>query len=224
MDANELLMNSGAKSCKFEHLGDTWIGTIVDQPTAKQMTKYQSDELDYWPSGDPKMQIVVTLQTEARDPANPADDGRRVLFIPPRMMTPVREAIVRSGAKGLAIGGRLAVKWVSGTGQGEGNPKQYAAEYEPPQVEMGSMLGGNGTEQTTATQSAPPPPATAQPATSPPPATGGMLAAPVTPPAAQAGPPPGVDPQVWAGLPDSQRQAILAAMAPANTFAPQQPF
>lgn len=220
MDANELLMGSGAKSCKFDNLGDTWIGTIVDQPTAKQMTKYQSTELDYWPSGDPKMQIVVPLQTDVRDPADPADNGRRVLFIPPRMMQPVRDAIVRAGAKGLTIGGRLAVRWASGSGQGEGNPKQYAAEYEPPQVDVGAMLG-NG--QTPAQPT--PPPAPAATAQAAPPATGGMLSAPATPPATEAGPPPGVDPAIWTNLPEAQRQTILAAMSqPANEFAPQRPF
>lgn len=217
-DANELLMGSGAKSCKFDNLGDTWVGTIADTPTAKQMTKYQSTELDYWPSGDPKMQIVVPLQTDVRDPSDPSDDGRRVLFIPPRMMGPVKEAILRSGAKGLQVGGRLAVRWASGSGQGEGNPKLYTAEYAPPQVEM-PITGGQ--------QPASPPPAAPAPApvAAPPPPAGGMLNAPTPPAVAQADPPPGVDPTVWAGLPEAQRQAILAAMAPsAAGFTPQQPF
>jgi hypothetical protein len=228
-DANELLMGSGAKSCKFDNLGDTWVGTIVDQPTAKQMTKYQSTELDFWPSGDPKMQVVVPLQTDVRDPADPADNGRRVLFIPPRMMQPIRDAIILRGAKGLAIGGRLAVRWSSGTGHGEGNPKQYSAEYEPPQVDVGSLMGnGNGAQPAAP---ATPPQQQAPPAAAPPVATpastaaGGMLTAPTAPPASEVGPPPGVDPGVWAGLPEAQRQAILAAMAPpAGAFTPQAPF
>jgi hypothetical protein len=224
-DANELLMSGGVKSCKFETLGDTWIGTIADQPKATQMTKYQSTtgELDYWPSGDPKMQIVVTIATDVRDPALADDDGRRRLFIPPRMMTPVREAVQRAGAKGLAIGGRIAVKWISGLGKGEGDPKVYAADYAAPALDPGNLLaGGNGQPAAPVAQSAPVAPA---PATSPP-TTGGLLAAAAaTPPAAQAGPPPGVDPAVWGSLPDAQRQAILAAMAaPAGAFTPEPPF
>jgi hypothetical protein len=201
-DANDLLMSGGVKAAKFDTLGETVLGTITDQPRASQMTKYQSDELDYWPSGDPKMQIVVTLQTDQRDPANAQDDGRRRLFIVPRMMQPVREAVLRSGAKGLAIGGRLAVRWVSGTGQGEGNAKQYAAEYAPPAVDPGGLLGG----QANATPAAPAPAPAAAPAPQ------ASLLASVTPAAAAAPPPPGVDPVVWANLPDGQRQAVLAAM------------
>jgi hypothetical protein len=246
-DANELLMSGGVKSCKFETLGDTWIGTIADQPKATQMTKYQSTtgELDYWPSGDPKMQIVVTIATDVRDPALADDDGRRRLFIPPRMMTPVREAVQRAGAKGLAIGGRIAVKWISGLGKGEGDPKVYAADYAAPVVDPGNLLaGGNGQPGAAAAALTAPvlSTATGQPvvhhqqvpvATAPdlgaapapaaaPPASGGLLN---QTPVAQAGPPPGVEPAVWNTLPDAQRQAILAAMAsPAAAFTPQTPF
>lgn len=209
-DANELLMSGGIKGIKWSdhNVGHTVVGTIVDQPKAVQMTKYQSDELDFWPSGDPKMQIVVTIQTDLRDPSNALDDGRRRLYIEPRMMTPVREAVQRAGAPGLAIGGRIAVRWVSGSGQGEGNARQFAAEYAPPAVDPGSMLGANGNGATPAATPG------AQAAQSP---TLASMTPPTPPPA-----PPGVDPGMWAGLPDSQRQAILAAMAP-NTGA-QAPF
>ena len=229
-NANDLLMSGGIKSAKFDTLGDTVMGTLVDEPKAIQMTKYQSDELDFWPSGDPKMQIVVTIQTDLRDPADAFDEGKRRLHIPPRMMPPVREAVQRAGAKGLAIGGRIAVRWITGTGKGEGNPKVYAAEYQAPAVDPGGLLTGGGNGHQPATAQAP---AAAAPAPQPSPmlatptqaapATarqGSMLAQPTTP----AGPPPaphGVDPTVWAGLPDAQRQAVLAAMSnPAATAAP----
>ena len=224
---NDLLMSGGVKACKFDNLGDTNIGTIVDEAKAVQMTKYQSDELDFWPSGDPKMQVVVTIQTDQRDPSNALDDGRRRLHIPPRMMQPVREAILRAGAKGLAIGGRIAVRWVSGTGQGEGNPKVYAAEYQAPAVDPGGLLAG-------ATNGATPPPSTPQPAEPVQPMLAAPAAAPVATPAAPqpaasaivgsmlAGPvaddtpPPGVDPTKWATLPDAQKAAVRAAMAGAG--------
>ena len=211
-DANELLMSGGVKAAKFDTLGATVIGTIADTPKAVQMTKFQSDDLDFWPSGDPKMQIIVTIQTDDRDPADPQDDGRRRLYIIPRMMQQVREAVVRAGGKGLAIGGRIAVKWVSGTGKGEGNAKQYAADYAAPALDPGSLLNGG--------VSAAAAPVAAAPIT--PPITTSMLtaAAPVAP-VAQVAAPAGVDPTVWASLPDAQRQAILAAMSnPTATAAP----
>lgn len=219
-DANDLLMSGGIPSIKWDGkaIGHTTVGTIVDQPKAIQMTKYQSTELDYWPSGDPKMQIVVTIQTDERDPANAQDDGRRRLHISPRMMRPVREAVQRAGAPGLAIGGRIAVRWISGSGQGEGNAREFAAEYAPPAVDPGSLLGGGNTAP--ASTPATPPTAAAQPApaaTAPAPTQASLLAAAT--PAAAAPPPPGVDPAVWAALPDAQRQAVLAAMStPAPGF------
>jgi hypothetical protein len=216
-DANDLLMSGGIKSISWKDnpVGYTVVGTIVDQPKVSQMTKYDSDELDYWPSGDPKMQIIVTLQTDQRDPADALDDGKRRLHIPPRMMKPVREAVQRAAAPGLATGGRLAVRRTGGTGA-TGSPFEFAADYAPPAVDPGSMLGANGSAQAAA---APPLTAAAQTApvaAAPPPAQQQLPAAP--PPA-----PPGVDPAVWAALPDTQRQAVLAAMAPAAA-APQQQF
>ncbi len=226
--ANDLLMGGGIKSAKFDNLGDTAIGTIVDEPKAVQMTKYQSTELDFWPSGDPKMQIVVTIQTDQRDDAQ--DDGRRRLHIPPRMMPPVREAIQAKGAKGLAIGGRIAVQWFAGTGQGEGNPKQYRAEYAPPAVDPGSLLASSAPAAAPAVPAAPmlsPTPAAApadpwasspaQPAwpNNPAPAAGLLNGAPAaSSPADMSTPPAGsnIDPARWAALPDAQKQAVLAAM------------
>lgn len=207
MDANQLLMGSGIKSIKWRdhQIGHTVIGTICEPPKVEQMKKYQSDELDFWPSGDPKMQIIVVLQTELRDDAE--DDGRRRLYIEPRMMSAVRDAVKAAGAKGLEVGGRLAIRWVSGTGMGEGNARQFTAEYAAPVVDPGSLLNGGSQPQQ---QQAPAPQLPTMPQQ------------PTTP----AGPPPGVDPQTWNTLPEAQRQAVLAAMgtpAPA-TDASATPF
>ncbi|MFY1658550.1 hypothetical protein [Micromonospora sp. WMMD1274] len=225
MDANDLLMSGGIKSIKWkdEPIGYTVIGTIVDQPKVEQMKKYDSDELDFWPSGDPKMQIVVTLGTELRDPANAQDDGKRKLHISPRMMKPVREAVQRAGAPGLAIGGRLAVRRTGGTGA-TGSPFEFAAEYAPPAVDPGSLLGGNAA----AAPVSPAPPAApmlTQPQPQPQPATAPASAAaqslgitgpaqPMTIPCPQ-----GMDPVKWEALPLTQQQAIVAAMAPAPAAA-----
>lgn len=234
MDANTLLMGGGVKSVKWsEHqIGHTVIGTITETPKVEQMKKYQSTELDYWPSGDPKMQIVLTVQTDQVDPSNAQDDGRRRLYIEPRMMPPVREAVQRAGAKGLEIGGRIAVRWISGSGQGEGNARQFAAEYAAPVVDPGSLL--NGTSSTPAQaapmlgQAAPaaaPAPQPAQvsqvaPVSPAPQVSPAAQSLGITAPAAPDTPPPGVDPAVWAALPDGQKAAIRAAMAPPTSGVP----
>src|SRR5690554_2646854 len=224
MDANQLLMGSGIKSIKWKdhQIGHTVIGTICEPPKVEQMKKYQSDELDFWPSGDPKMQIIVTLQTGLRDDGE--DDGRRRLYIEFWMMSPVRDAVKAAGAKGLEVGGRLAIRWVSGTGQGEGNARQFVAEYAAPMVDPGSLLNGGSQPQ----QQAPAPQAPMMqqqaPAQAAPTSPGATTPAP-----APAGPPPGVDPAVWETLPAQQRAAVLAAMGTpvptgGDAFAPTTPF
>lgn len=208
MNANDLLMGGGIKSIKWkdEPIGYTVIGTIAETPKVEQMKKFNSDELDFWPSGDPKMQILVTLQTDQRDPADHQDDGKRRLHISPRMMGPVREAVQRVGAKGLEIGGRLAVRRAGGSGA-VGDPFTFAAEYAAPAIDPGGLLGGNA---------AAPPAPTATPS----PAAQSLG---IAQPAAVGIPcPPGMDPAKWAALPEMQQRAITAAMAP--TAAVEPPF
>jgi hypothetical protein len=237
-NANDLLMSGGIKAIPWKDLGlgAVVIGTIVDEPKVVQMRKYESTELDFWPSGDPKMQIVVTIQTEFRDAANAADEGKRQLHIPPRMMGPVRDAVQRAGAKGLAIGGRIAVKWSAGSGVGEGNAREFEADYAAPAVDPGALLPATPVQAAPAVdpwalppaspvQAAPlaaapvqPAPVQAAPllAATPPAATSPTLLSMTTTAVSTATPPAGVDPAVWAGMPEGQRQAVLAAMAPAG--------
>ncbi|XTZ17069.1 hypothetical protein ACQSSU_06730 [Micromonospora echinospora] len=219
MDANDLLMGGGIKSINWKDnpIGHTVIGTITDTPKVEQMKKFNSDELDFWPSGDPKMQIIVTLQTDQRDPADQHDDGKRRLHIPPRMMAPVREAVQRVGAKGLEIGGRLAVRRVGGTGA-VGDPFTFAAEYAGPAVDPGSLLGGTGQPAQAPVSPAPAAPMLAQQAPAAPVASAAAQSLGITQPAQTAAPlpcPAGMDPAKWAALPEAQQRAVLAAMAPA---------
>lgn len=223
-DANELLMSGGIKAAKFETLGATVVGTIVEPPKAQQMTKYGTNEPDFWPSGDPKMQIVVTIQTDLRD--DEKDDGKRRLYITPRMMPPVRDAVRRAGAPGLEVGGRITVKWVSGTGQGQGNPKVYAAEYSRPALDPDSLLNSNqqagGAQAAPVVSTSPGQPVTHQQTA--PQAQASPTMQPPTPAAQTPEAPPGVDPAVWATMPDQQRQAVLAAMSASTNTGQQFPF
>ncbi len=217
-DANALLMG-GAKSVSWKDLGmgAIVVGTILEPPKVEQMTKYKSTEPDFWPSGEPKLQIVLEIQTDMRDPANPTDDGKRRLFVEPRMMKTFREAVRNAGADGFAVGGKVAVKWVSGDGEGEGNARVFVTEYAKPvsNPHANNLLGATTPAATAplmpATPAAPAP--AAAPVAAPIP-TGGLLSAPVAAPVSLAAvpAPTGMDPNLWAGLPDQQKQTILAAM------------
>jgi len=191
MTANDLLMGGGGKSATFPEIGATVTGRITAEPQVKQQTEFGSDTLKFFPNGDPMMQIVVSLQTADRDPADAEDDGVRQLYVKGQMLKAVREAVQQAGAKGLETGGTLTVSY-SADGEpskkGFNAPKLYTARYAKPTGEAANNL---------------------------------LMGTPVVPAAAAAPFPPaapaGIDPAVWAALDPSQRQAILAAQISTNT-------
>jgi hypothetical protein len=156
VDANDLLMGGGAPSAKFPVVGTTVVGTITEQPEVQQVRDFSTGEPQFWNDGKPKQQIVVTLGTQERDPQINDDDGTRRIFVKGGMVKAVREAVKRSGAKGLEVGGRLEVTY-TGDGERKGNlnaPKLYSASYTPaPAATADDVLNG---DQGAA---APPPPA-----------------------------------------------------------------
>jgi hypothetical protein len=65
-----------SKFATFPQPGATVAGIITEISDQRHATKYNRDpkapkELDYWKSGDPKMEVWVTLQTQDRDPQDP---------------------------------------------------------------------------------------------------------------------------------------------------------
>ncbi len=215
--ANALLMSGGIRAEKYDHIGAVMGGTIL---SAKEDYEYEMElqngkwvrtgEIRKWKnSNEPKKQLVITVQTDLRE--DPNDDGRRHMFFDSYRIPVLRDAVQRSGGKGLAIGATIAKRWDSGSGN-PGDPKVYSVGYTAPAVGAESMMSAPvaTTPQvpyTAAERAAP----VAQPAPTSP-TLGSMRpdAAAAIPPV-----PTGVDPALWASLPEIQRQAILAAMAPA---------
>ena len=139
-DADNFLLGSGGKGAKFETIGDAVKGVICATPEMRQQTDIKTGAPSCWDDGSPKMQLVVKLQTDAKDDAE--DDGIRSLYVSggfKRMSTQkaIADAVRASGAKGLEVGGTLAVKFTGEEpSQTKGfNPaKLYAAKYTPPTV------------------------------------------------------------------------------------------
>ncbi|MFD8847055.1 hypothetical protein [Streptomyces pseudogriseolus] len=135
MDANSFLMGGGgAPTAKFPTPGTTVGGRITEQPKVEQQRDIQSGELKFWSDGNPMMQLVVTVQTDERDPSVEDDDGRRRIFVKGQMKNAVADAVRQAGAKGLEVGGTLHVRYThDGTPKQRGfsAPKQYAAKYTP---------------------------------------------------------------------------------------------
>lgn len=134
VDPNEWLMSGGARSAKFETIGTVVKGVIVAAPELRQQTDFTTGALKFWDDGKPMMQLVVTVDTGEKDPLEDDDDGLRSFYIKANLQVAVKDAIRKAGAKGLEVGGKLAVKY-TGDGvaktKGMSPPKQFSAQYTP---------------------------------------------------------------------------------------------
>lgn len=149
-DPNALLMGGGGRSAKFENPGDKVEGTIIDLTTQQQTTL--EGEPKFFDSGDPMWEIVVTLQTDERDPDDTDDDGVRKVYISGSMKyaskaKATRDAVAEAGAKALESGGHYGLAY---TGDGEPTkrgytaPKLFVATYRAPvaTADPTSVFGG----------------------------------------------------------------------------------
>ncbi|MFE5630634.1 hypothetical protein [Streptomyces sp. NPDC056543] len=134
-NADDFLMGGGgAPTAKFPTPGTTLTGRITQKPTVEQQRDIKTGDAKFWSDGNPMMQLVVTVQTELRDPTIDEDDGRRRLFVKGVMKNAIADAVRLAGAKGLEVGGTLAVTYThDGVAKqvGMSAPKQYTATYTP---------------------------------------------------------------------------------------------
>ncbi len=128
------LFDSSSKGVKFDVVGASIQGTVKAAPRERQQTKYGTQEPDFWPNGDPKMQILVDLQTDRREDAN--DDGERTLYVASKnMKKAIGEAIRAAQANDIMPGGILSVTYIGNdpTSKNPQNPaKLYQAQYTAP--------------------------------------------------------------------------------------------
>ncbi|MEU8316643.1 MULTISPECIES: hypothetical protein [Actinomycetes] len=133
--ADDFLMGGGgAPTAKFPVPQTTVGGRITEKPTVEQQRDISTGDKKFWADGNPMMQLVVTVQTDERDPQLEEDDGRRRLFVKGQMKNAIADAVRAAGGRGLEVGGILAVTY-SHDGQasqrGFNPPKQYTARYTP---------------------------------------------------------------------------------------------
>ena len=139
--------NTGAKtpSLQFKAPGAKHRGTITRISKPVQAKEFGTDTPATWRSGNPKMQVCVTLQTGEvhpdgeKFPDHNGEWGLWVLndfgFFPGSMLDAVQKAVAAAKADDLEVGGELAVEFY-GTDPESKNPqnprKLYRAEYRPP--------------------------------------------------------------------------------------------
>jgi hypothetical protein len=156
-DANDFLMGGGGAptfSWKGKPIGTVCKGTILDMEVSQQTDMDTGDPL-VWDDGKPRMQLVVTLQTDLRngegmsapamerlsDPSE--DDGIRRLFVKAQMQKAVRDAVRASSQSQMRIGGVLAVQYAQDGVKKKASydaPKEYVAQYAPPSVDVNDLI------------------------------------------------------------------------------------
>lgn len=170
ISANDFLMGGGVKSAAFPAVGTTVTGRITREPEVQQQKDFKTGELKFWKSdGKPMQQLKVVLATTERDPATPDDDGERTLYVKGNLLKAVRDAVRKAGAKGLDVGGTLAVTY-SGDGIAQGQldpPKLYTAVYTPPAKNAAIDFVNGGQQPAPAASAAPAVPAAQPPVAAP---------------------------------------------------------
>jgi len=143
IDVNDFLLSGGIPAARFPAIGATVRGTVIRSEVAQQ-TDYASGTALTWDDGSPKMQVIITLQTDERDPQIADDDGQRKLYVRGQMQAAIREALRTAGAK-LEAGGLLGVQYIAdkpSEKRGFNPAKQYQAQYQPPAaVAANDVLG-----------------------------------------------------------------------------------
>ncbi|AXH46902.1 hypothetical protein I5G67_gp065 [Mycobacterium phage Aminay] len=156
----------GAPTAKFKTIGDTVGGKIVEEPRIEQQRDYESGNPLTYDDGNPRMQLVITVQTDLHDPTLNDDDGKRRLFVKGAMKAAIGQALKAAGAGGPEVGGELFVTY---THDGEQKnprlspPRQFTAKYTKPAAGASFFNGAQG-QPAAVTQAAP---AAAVPAAAP---------------------------------------------------------
>lgn len=135
-DANSFLMGGDkVPSASFLKIGTSHEGEILAIRKSQQ-TDPDTRKPVFWENGDPMWQVVVTIQTDERDPEIEDDDGRRRFYLKYKMLDAVRDAIKAANAEnGLEVGGWLGIEFTSqdkATSRVKSGTKHYEAWYELP--------------------------------------------------------------------------------------------
>lgn len=224
-----------AKSASYKGAAPiTWHGVITRIGEQVQATEYNAQDPKtpgapkFYPSGDPVMQLPITIQTDVRDPADPSDDGQRTIYIGGDKRRALKLAFQAAGTRGPKVGDWLALTYTGDDPQSKGNtPKKlFKADYA-----VNPNAGAAGFFQEPTPQAVPqptfqPPAPAAAPswsqqvaAAGPPPAFAGQVV-PAAAPAAASSPfaPVAQTQEAW---PPAQAQPAAAAQ-PVTVGAPDQ--
>ena len=186
-DVSSFLAPSGIPACKFPTIGTTVTGEIIAPPEVQQQTEIGTGKPLTFDDGKPRMQLVITIQTDLRDPEIDDDDGKRRVFVTGTKASEgggMLGAFKRAGITDPQVGGTLTVTYThdgARTSPAYSPPKQYEVKYAPPNAAAGFLGKATNGDRSTATEQLP----------------------------------PGMTPEVWNTLTPEVQAALKAAAAPA---------
>jgi hypothetical protein len=136
------LLNSWPRSAKFPAVGTRVGGRVVRDAEEIQQRDFDTGEPLTWADGNPRMQLVVTVDTGNPDPDDPDDDGERSIYVKGQMLSATRAACKKAKKFVIAEGDVFAVTFVAEEPLPKGKrglPKKvYEVEFVP------AASGGSG--------------------------------------------------------------------------------
>lgn len=134
-DANSLLSGPRQPIAKFDRVGDSVTGTLVDAEVAPVTSPTGETQVDK--NGNPRQQIIYTLQTDERDPEIDDDNGQRRVFAKWAIQKAISTCLTDAGLSkvGLQEGGKLTITHTGtqkATQRGYSDIKLYEASYVAP--------------------------------------------------------------------------------------------
>lgn len=113
---------------KFPQVGSRFKGVITQPTEDRQAKKFGTQDLDFWPDGQPVMQTKVVMRDSA--------GAEWALYAKGKMASAITKAIITAGAGDLEVGGELEVihHAVGEAKAGGQPPKLYEATYIKPTV------------------------------------------------------------------------------------------
>lgn len=148
MPSTKELINQGGGGvwAKFDTLGRSYAG-VVAAAAVRQVTDFDDGTPLTWQDGNPRLQIVVTLATDERDPQTPDDDGKRDVYV--RWWGNTRNnfqaAVQAAGVDDIEPGGHLTATFAQELPSKKGNPtKVLDFVYRPPSATRTLLADTNG--------------------------------------------------------------------------------
>ena len=135
MSTLDSLLAGGGKTAKFEKVGDSYTG-VVQSAEVRQASNFDTGKPEFWDDGNPKQQIVVSIQTSER--VDEEDDGVRAVYI--KGWGDQKKALQRASKEAggsPAVGDTFTATYV---GDGEKPQRGFAPKIYQYKIKKGSPL------------------------------------------------------------------------------------